>query len=41
MNITVEVPVGTTNHGQPDIYCVPATWKHYIDFSRQIISSTS
>ena len=25
-NITIEAPNGTTNHGEPNSYCTPATW---------------
>ena len=25
-NITIEVPYGTTNHGEPNLFCIPATW---------------
>ena len=25
-NITIEVPYGTTNHGDPESFCTPATW---------------
>jgi len=25
-NITIEVPYGTTNHGEPNLLCPPATW---------------
>ena len=31
-NITVEVPNGTTNHGEPDSFCTPATWINIAGF---------
>ncbi|KAI6777576.1 uncharacterized protein J7T54_005868 [Emericellopsis cladophorae] len=32
MNFTIQVPNGTTNHGQPDLYCVPPDWKTFTEF---------
>jgi hypothetical protein len=33
-NITIEVPYGTTNHGEPNLLCIPATWS---DFARYLL----
>lgn len=32
MNFTIELPEGTTNHGDPSLICTPATWKDIIVF---------
>ena len=31
-NITIEVPNGTTNHGEPNSFCTPATWVDIASF---------
>lgn len=31
-NITITVPEGTTNHGDPDILCVPSKWTDILIF---------
>ena len=33
-NITIEVPNGTTNHGEPNTFCTPATWS---DITRYLL----
>ena len=33
-NITIEVPYGTTNHGEPNMLCTPATWS---DIARYLL----
>ncbi|AEO66313.1 uncharacterized protein THITE_110760 [Thermothielavioides terrestris NRRL 8126] len=32
MNITVTVPEGSSNHGNPNLLCVPPSWSDYIIF---------
>ena len=32
MNITISVPPGTTNHGEPDLLCIPPKWNDYLIF---------
>ena len=32
MNFTVLAPQGTTNHGEPDLICIPARWKEILVF---------
>jgi len=32
MNITITVPEGTTNHGDPGLLCTPAQWHDYLAF---------
>ncbi|RYP64374.1 hypothetical protein DL771_008768 [Monosporascus sp. 5C6A] len=32
MNFTVEVPEGTTHHGDPQLICKPPNWKDYVAF---------
>ena len=31
-NITIEVPNGTTNHGEPYSFCTPATWSNIASY---------
>ncbi|KAI0277194.1 hypothetical protein BGY98DRAFT_649894, partial [Russula aff. rugulosa BPL654] len=33
-NITIEVPNGTTSHGEPNTFCTPATWS---DIARYLL----
>jgi hypothetical protein len=32
MNITINVPFGTTNHGDPNQLCLPSGWLDYVFF---------
>jgi len=32
MNITISVPIGTTNHGSPNLLCTPPRWYDYVVF---------
>ena len=32
MNFTIELPEGTTNHGDPNLICTPATWRDIFVF---------
>lgn len=32
MNFTIQVPEGTTNHGDPRLLCTPPTWRDYVAF---------
>lgn len=32
MNITISVPEGTSNHGDPDLLCVPSKWTNILLF---------
>ncbi len=32
MNITISVPDGTTNHGNPQLLCVPSAWTDILTF---------
>jgi hypothetical protein len=32
MNFTISVPVGTTNHGNPQLLCLPAAWTDIVTF---------
>lgn len=32
MNFTIQLPEGTTNHGDPHLICTPATWKDLLLF---------
>jgi len=32
MNITITVPVGTSNHGDPNLLCTPAKWYEVLLF---------
>ena len=31
-NITIEVPNGTTNHGEPNMFCTPTTWSDIAEY---------
>jgi len=32
LNITITVPVGTSNHGDPNLLCIPTKWTDIVTF---------